>query len=302
MNLRGMDLNLLVLLHALLEERHVSRAAQRVGLTQPAMSNALDRCRDLWSDPLLEREGGVMRLTPRGEQLKAPLAAILRDVNGLVELAPPSLAKMERTIGIVLADVLAAVLVSPLLEAVAGEAPGLKLAFHAWGGGAAALDLVRKGAADIAVSYLPPASASEFDQQAVLDEHYLLAGRAGHPALAAPSVQQWLAYPHIVVSAEGATRTPLDDRLSAAGLTRWVALAVPSFLLVPDLLRGSDMLALLPSLSLAAANAHGLETRPLPMPVDGFRLDMARHHRTDGDVAVEFVAAAIYATLRELRS
>ena len=92
MNLRSVDLNLLVLLQALLEERHVSRAARRAGLSQPAMSNALERCRRLFGDPLLERQGRDMRLTAVAEALREPLAAVLGEVGRLVEAAPTPLA------------------------------------------------------------------------------------------------------------------------------------------------------------------------------------------------------------------
>ena len=130
MNLRGVDLNLLVLLHALLEERHVSRAARRVGLTQPAMSNALDRCRRMFDDPLLERRCDGMRLTPRDEALRASLATVLGGIDALVEPTPPLLHQVERTVCIVMADLLVAVLMTPLLAAIAADAPGVTLAFH----------------------------------------------------------------------------------------------------------------------------------------------------------------------------
>ncbi|WP_174292640.1 helix-turn-helix domain-containing protein, partial [Sphingomonas bacterium] len=109
MNLRTIDLNLLVLLQALLEERHVSRAARRVGLSQPAMSNALDRCRQLFGDPLLERRGTAMRLTVRGEALRGALAEVLAQVDALVDRAPPGLDRVERTVTLVVADAFARV-------------------------------------------------------------------------------------------------------------------------------------------------------------------------------------------------
>ena len=299
MNLRSVDLNLLVLLQALLEERHVSRAARRAGLTQPAMSNALERCRPLFRDPLLERHGRDMRLTSLAEALREPLAAVLGEVGRLVEAAPVPLTDLKRRIGVVLADGLAAVLVTPLLATLQAEAPGLSVAFHAWGGGVAALDRVRAGAADLAVSVLPPTPAGEVGRAALRDERYLQAGRIGHPAFADPGVEAWLGCDHVVVSAEGALRTPLDDDLAAQGLARRVAVAVPSFLLVADLLRHSDLLALVPSLALSGERGAGLTTCPPPWPVPGFRLDMAWHARSSGDLAVRFVASAIRDLLRQ---
>lgn len=293
MNLRSVDLNLLVLLQALLEERHVSRAARRAGLTQPAMSNALDRCRQLFGDPLLERAGRGMRLTARAESLRAPLASVLAEVGALVDVSPLPLGAIERTVGVVLADVLATVLVLPLLATIAEQAPGLTLAFHGWGGGTAALDQLRRGTVDIAASVLPPTSAGEFHVEPLIGERYVLVGRADLPALTMPIRDRWLQYAHVVVSAEGATRTPVDDTLAARGLTRRVALTLPSFLLVPDLLRNSDLLALMPSLAVSGRNGAGLAICDAPFAVDGFRLDMAWHRRSADDIAVHFVASTV---------
>lgn len=299
MNLRGIDLNLLVLLQALLEEAHVSRAAQRVGLSQPAMSNALDRCRQVFEDPLLERDGASMRLTPQGEALRRPLAAILRDVAQLVAHPAPGLAQVQRIVRIVVADVLAAVLVQPLQLAIAAEAPGVSLSFHGWGGGAAALAQVAKGSVDVAVSVLPSAEPRQFVSETVRDEHYVLAMRAGHPVAEQSDAAGWLDHPHVVVSAEGATRTATDDQLAGLGFERRVGVTVPSFLLVPDLLRGSDMLALVPSLCVAGDRGAGLTVRDPPVPVAGFRLDMVRHRRNDRDIAVGFITAEIRRILHE---
>ncbi len=297
MNLRRLDLNLLVLLQTLLDEAHVSRAARRVGLSQSAMSNALDRCRQMLGDPLLERAGPAMRLTPHAEALREPLAAVLTGIGHLVDRSDVALGEVSRTVHIVAADVLAAVLIGPLHAALAEQAPGVTLSFHGWSGGTAALAQVEKGTADLAVSVLPPADPRQFVCEVVRDEHYLLAMRADHPLARGDAATAWLDYPHVVVSAEGATRTGTDDQLAAAGLARRVGLTVPSFLLVPDLLRASDLLALLPSLCVAGTRGVGLEVRPVPLPVSGFRLDMVRHRRHDRDRAVTFVADQVRSML-----
>ena len=110
MNLRGVDLNLLVVLDALLEEAHVSRAAERLGLSQPATSSALDRCRHLFGDRLLERAAGSMRLTPKAEALRPRLKDALAGVVDV--LAPPEvpLADLRQTVRLLMADNLAALL------------------------------------------------------------------------------------------------------------------------------------------------------------------------------------------------
>ena len=192
---------------------------------------------------------------------------------------------------------LAAVLVKSLHAAVAKEAPGVDLSFHGWSGGSAAGAQVKKGAVDLAVSVLPPVDPRHFVREVVRDEHYLLAMRAGHPLAAEHVATGWLDYPHVVVSADGATRTGTDAQLAVAGLARRVELTVPSFLLVPDLLRGSDMLALLPSLCVADERGAGNAVRPVPLPIGGFRLETVRHRRNERDLAVNFVAGEIRGTL-----
>ena len=234
-----------------------------------------------------------MRLTPQAEALRKPLAAILDDIKLLVDRSGAELGEVRRTIHIVAADVIAVILLKALYAAVAAEAPGIHLSFHGWSGGTAALAQVEKGTVDIAVSVLPPPDPRQFLSEVVRDEHYLLAMRARHPLASGDVATGWLDYPHVVVSAEGATRTGTDTQLAAVGLARRVGLTVPSFLLVTDLLRDSDMLALLPTLCVADERGTGLAIRPLPLPVSGFRLEMVRHRRNERDVAVNFVAGKI---------
>ena len=288
MNLRDFDLNLLVSLQVLLDEAHVSRAALRVGLSQSAMSNALDRCRQMLGDPLLERSGTAMRLTPRAQALRPSLDGVLAQIGQLVDPSRPALRDIRRPMHIVAADVLAAVLIGSLQAAVAEQAPGLELRVHGWSGGTAALAQVQRGTVDLAVSVLPPVDAHRFLCEVVREESYLLVMRADHPLAERDVAAHWLDYPHVIVSAQGATRTAIDDQLAAVGLRRRVGLTVPSFLLVPDLLRGSDLLALLPSLCVADERGSNLAVRPPPLPVPGFRLEMVRHRRNEHDIAVEF--------------
>jgi DNA-binding transcriptional LysR family regulator len=113
-NLRAVDLNLLVALDALLDERSVTRAAARLFLTQPAASHALDRLRSLFDDPLLERRGTAMALTPRAEEMQAPLRELPQNVQLLVRVPDIPLTQLRQTVHLAMADYPAAVIV-PLL-------------------------------------------------------------------------------------------------------------------------------------------------------------------------------------------
>lgn len=160
MNLRSVDLNLLVVLDALLDEGHVGRAGDRVGLSQPATSAALQRCRHLFRDDLLERRRGMMRLTPKAESLRQPLKALLASATDLIDPPKVPLAEIERTIRLTMADPPALLLVEPLLADLAGSAPGIDIVLQPWRGNEAAKQALADGSTDLAISVFPPSKAS----------------------------------------------------------------------------------------------------------------------------------------------
>lgn len=123
--------------------------------------------------------------------------------------------------------------------------------------------------------------------------------RRGHPAAAAFGLEVWLAHPHVLVSGQGATRGALDEALARLGRSRRVGVVVPSFLLVPPLLAGSDLIALLPGRTLPADPQGRFVDFAPPIPVPGFPLHLAWHARRDRDVAVRHVAALVQAVLAE---
>ncbi|MDP3340831.1 LysR family transcriptional regulator [Frigidibacter sp.] len=290
MNLRSFDLNLLVILDALLDEAHVSRAADRLNLSQPAASAALQRCRHLFGDALLERGRGTMRLTPKAESLRAPLKSLLAGVTDLVDPVDPPLTELQQVLRISMTDFPALLVIGPLQQALATSAPGIDLVFQPWHGAEAARAALIAGVTDIAVSVLP-GEAGELEVTNLLDEHYVTSLRPGHPAIPGFDLDRWLAYPHILVSGRGETRSPLDADLVRMGRARRVGLVVPSFGMVPDLLRGSDMIAMLPSRMMPVA--PDLVSLPVPIPVAGFPLHLAWHRRRAKDAGLQHVAGLL---------
>lgn len=300
MNLRTLDLNLLVVLDALIEERHVSRAAKRLGLSQPATSNALDRLRHRLGDPLLERHGREMRLTPRSETLREPLRRALRDIGALVgEASPPALADLRQTVRLVLADAIAAAVLPPLYKALLATAPGIDLAVLPWIEAASVSARLERDELDLAA--MPAAdSAVRLRRERLLQFDHLVAMRRDHPAAAGFGLEAWLAYPHLQVSGDGAPQGLLDPVLAAAGSRRRVALVVPGFLMVPQLLVETDLLALLPAACFARPGAHPeLATFAPPLPLPGTEIHLAWHPRRDGDPAVALVRRLLTAALLE---
>ena len=295
MNLRSIDLNLLVVLDALLDEAHVSRAAARLNLSQPATSSALDRCRHLFDDPLLERGKGGMRLTPKAEALRDPLKVLLAGIAAVVDAPEEPLSEIRRTVRIVTADHPGIVIAGPLHRALARTAPGIDLVIQPWHGAPTALESLARGASDIVLSVFPTIDEAAFHRETLLEEHYVVAMRKGHPAVEGFCLDNWLAYPHVLVSGRGDTRSDLDDRLAALGRTRRIGIVVPSFLMVPPLLEDGDLIAMTPSHCLPPDASDRFDILPPPIPVPGFPLHLAWHRRRDRDRAVQHVAGELRA-------
>ncbi|MGX0975850.1 DNA-binding transcriptional LysR family regulator [Roseovarius sp. MBR-51] len=297
MNLRGIDLNLLVVLDALLDEAHVSRAAHRLNMSQPAVSSALQRCRDLFGDPLLERGRGGMTRTSLAQSLRAPLRSILSEVDSLLDRGDVPLDRIERVVRITTADDPAAMLACPLIEEIARTAPGITIVFKPWQGQEAVTRDILDGATDIAIAVLDR-EIENVEIQKLLDVDYVVAMRRGHPAADAFTLDTWLAWPHVVVSGRGDLRTPLDAQLAASGRRRRVGLTVSSFQLVPRVLAETDLIAMLPRQSVATQAEFDLMLHQPPVPVDGFPLHLAWHARQNHDTVVQHVVEVIRAVFR----
>lgn len=296
MNLRSVDLNLLVVLDALLDEAHVTRAAERLGLSQPAASAALDRCRHVLGDPLLERGRGLMRLTPRAEALREPIRALLAQAEAVLGAAPTPLSEIRQVVRVVMSDYPASVVAAPLCGALAASAPGVDIVILPWRAAAAAVDLLGRGGTDLAVSVFPSLDPT-FRSEVLLHETYRVVMRSDHPAAPDFDLDRWLAYPHVLVSGQGDTRSPLDDALARLGRARRVGVVVSSFAMAPPILAGSDMIAMLPSRCAPADESFAVFEPPIP--VEGFPLHLAWHARRDRDPAVQHVAAILRTLLRD---
>ncbi len=295
-NIRAVDLNLLAVLDALLDEAHVTRAATRLGLSQAAASNALERCRYLFGDPLLERAGRRMRLTPRAEALKPELRAVIADIEAVLTPGSLDLTTIQRTVRIITADIMSALLASPMHQALSLTAPGINLAYQPWQGAEIAVEALERGSSDLAISIFAPLSG-DLRSRKLFDERYVVIMRRGHPAALDFNLDRWLAWPHLIVSASGDTRGSLDDILLPFGKSRRVGMAVPSFSMVPEIVRQTDLIALTPTQALGGTRRDGLHIFEPPLPIPAFALSLAWHRRRDDDPVVQHVAEAVGAAL-----
>lgn len=292
MNLRSVDLNLLVILDVLLDEAHVSRAARRLNLSQPAVSAALQRCRHLLGDELLDRGRGTMHRTARADALRGPLKSLLAGVQDLIEPAEVPLAELQRIVRITAADLPTAMIAGSLLEELGQTAPHVSVVFQPWHGADAAAAALRNGDTDIAISVFDGAD-DEIERLILLEETYVVAMRRDHPAAEDFDLNAWLAWPHVVVSGRGEMRTPLDAQLAALGRHRQVGLVVPSFQLVPDLLARTSLLSIMPVHSLRQHARHALLGLEPPLTVEGFPLHLAWHSRQSTDRVLRHVRSIV---------
>jgi len=216
MNLLNVDLNLLKVLHALIEERNVTRAGERIGRSQPAMSNALNRLRAMFDDPLLVRGSGGLQLTARAEALKEPLAAILESIEGCLitdaEFEPATAHGLYR---IAAPDYISLPVMSKLTAHVASKAPNMDLHVITEDRDLA-LEALDRNRADIALGNFNETKNS-IRREHLFDEDFVCLLRKGHPALKGKlSAEVLLSYPHLLVSASGSRTGIFDDILERA--------------------------------------------------------------------------------------
>ncbi|WP_033311081.1 LysR family transcriptional regulator [Euryhalocaulis caribicus] len=289
-DLRDVDLNLLVVLDRLLEERKVVTAAERLGISQPSASAALERCRVLFGDQLLVRAGRGMTPTARGLALQAPIRRLLHEFKGLIEDTPPQARDSKRTVRLVSSDVPALMLLTLIWNRLRDTAPGIDLCLMTWLESEDVVDALARDRADLAITVLPQAGHG-FRRVELFTETYSVVMRRDHPAADGFDLDRWLAHPHILVSATGARRSPLDDKLALLGRTRRVGMTVPSFLMVPQILASTDLIAMLPRRCMF--EEADLVYLPPPIAVEGFPLHLAWATRAEADPAVMHVAERI---------
>lgn len=283
-DLRRLDLNLLVTLDTLLAEHNVTRAAQRLNLSQPAVSVHLAKLRHALADPLLLPGPRGMQPTARADALREPLRQALDALaHALAPARPFDPAAALHTWRIAATDYGESTIVLPALRGLRSAAPGSRLAL---------LELVppriarqaEQGEIDLALDTSEGAPQG-LRRRALFRERYVLAGRAGHPRLKRrPTPTQFCKLEHVVVSPDGGGfRGVTDQALSQAGLARRVVLSVPHFLFVISALLDTDLVAMLPSR--LVRDAPGLQVVEPPVAVPGFEMAMLWHERRHRDPA-----------------
>jgi DNA-binding transcriptional LysR family regulator len=243
--LAAIDLNLLVVFDALMQERNVTRAGQRLGLSQPAMSHALIRLRHMLKDDLFVRSPKGMHPTPRAEEIALPLRRTLEGLQHSLEPTQFNPSNAKRAFRIAVDNYTAIVLVAPVASRIANSAPDITLEFQP-SGTLDVLDLLDRGQLDLAIGPFTE-QGERFSRRQLMQDRFVCVLRRNHPAADATemTLEKFAALSHLEISSVHRATDFIDEALSRRRLARRIALRAP-FLSATRVLASSDLISILP--------------------------------------------------------
>lgn len=294
MDMKRIDLNLLVSLEALLVERNVTRAAARLHMSQPALSAQLNRLRDLFKDPLLVPAHRGMVPTAKALELIEPLRASLDQLRSTLQghdSFDPATA--ELTISIACTDYVEAVVVAPLIVALRKKAPTLRLAIHRFAPARLSQQLA-DGDVDLAIATPEPGQA-HLRTRHLFEESYILIGRSGHPRIEKGATAAGFGrLEQVIVSPSGGGfSTPVDATLQALGHSRAIVASAASFLVIPSIVASSDLVALVPRRLMRGRMAE-VAWIDVPWLSERFQVELIWHERTHGHQGQQWIREQIH--------
>ncbi|MBK7060652.1 MAG: LysR family transcriptional regulator [Rubrivivax sp.] len=284
MNLRSLDLNLLLVFDAIYGERSISRAAAKLHLSQPTVSNALARLRERLQDPLFERSAQGMLPTPRARKLAEPIRQALNTLeHGLRDDEEFDFARSEREFVIAVEDYGESVILPGFIRWLADVAPNLRMRIRAESSAQLAVEL-REGTVDLALDYFTLPDAN-YRHACVLTETLLSLSRRDHPLLGERmNLEQYLALRHVMLAAPANARPMIDLALAKRGLQRRIAMRVPHFISMPLMVLASDMICTLPRrMATLYADHFKLRAHAVPLRMPQFPVYLIWHQRLDAD-------------------
>jgi DNA-binding transcriptional LysR family regulator len=298
-----LDLNLLVVFEALLEEGSVGGAADRLHLSSPAVSRSLGRLRRLTGDEILVRTGRSMVPTPYALAIRGEVAQLVRGARSVLAPSPElNLADLDRTFTLRCHEGLATAVTPVLLDRVREQAPGVRLRILAED--SVDTDDLRRGHVDLQLGQ-QSLSGPEFRSEILAHDRLVVAMRSGHPGEARLSLDEFVSFPHVVISRRGRLQAPIDDVLEAHGLHRRIIAAVGTSTMALHAASRSDVLVLTTAMvSRPLIEALGLAIRPLPAPLEIPAAPVAStwHRRCDNDPAHAWLRRQVLESARQLEA
>ena len=298
---RRLDLNLLRVFDAVMAERSLTRAAHKLSLTQPAVSNALRRLRETLDDELVRRTGSGMEPTPRAQALWPVVRSMLAQLEAA--LAPEAFvpAEASNTFVLAMADATAAALMPRMVALLANEAPDVSVRVLPLST-RDPRSLLDEEVVDLAIGYFPAVladltaqrqagNAVSYAHQRVYDGEYVCLMRKGHPLADAPlTLDAYCAARHLLVSFSGRPYGFTDEALAALGRERRIVLTVNQFFTAGLVVAGSDLLTVLPLHFFGVTGLEGeLVWRPLPLSLPTVHVDALWHVRRAGGAAQQWL-------------
>ncbi len=286
MNLRDIDLNLLVIFNQLLIDRRVSTTADKLGLSQPAISNSLKRLRTLLKDELFVRTARGMEPTPYALHLIEPIGYALGTLqNALNQRDSFDPATSERTFTLGVTDIGEIYFMPTLMAMLSSEAPNIKISTLRHNTGHLGDDMAA-GNVDIAIGLLPSLTTGFF-QRRLFKQRYVCLFRQGHPKARNPiSLAQYKSLPHVGVTSTNTGHSEVDEWMIRKGISRDIHLHVPHFVAVGHILQSSDLIATVPErFAQKCSGPFQLETSPLPFKLPEIAINLFWHAKYNREPA-----------------
>jgi DNA-binding transcriptional LysR family regulator len=295
--IKRLDGSLLLVFRELLRQRRTTVVAERLGLTQSAISHALARLREIFEDQLFVRRPNGLEPTQRALELAPRIDELLRLTDAALDTGQDfDPATTRRNFRIAAGDFMCALIAAPLLRIFESEAPYATFSFR-FALGQAALDALHRDEIDTAIGRLSPRS-TEFRIDKLYEEEYCIVARKGHPRIdGSIDLTTFLDLGHVIISMSGSMEQLGDNVLKRQGIVRRVVAAVPKFLIACTLVGQTDAIATMQRrLAMRYAHAMNLQVLNPPYASEPFQIDAARRVQSSNDPAIEWLIEKIRAS------
>lgn len=292
MNINTLDLNLLKVFEALYQERNVSRAGERIGLAQSSMSNALNRLRDQFDDPLFQRTPKGMEPTARAEQLAPQIQRVLQDVS--LMLAPKVFdpAQADGRITIAASDLAVMTLAPRLIKCLSQQAPGIQLNFVPLVK-QQVFDKLDEGSLQLALGTFAGVPA-HFRRKALSKEYFICIARQNHPEIKQKlTLDRYCRLSHLLMTLNADQTGVIDTELKKLGKQRHIAMTCAQFSPITEIVASSDLLATVPASLTHIAERAGCRVYPLPFAMGSWQSEVVCSQTFYSDPLGEFITNVI---------